>query len=54
MSEGERYHQDIKTMKERYQERWDKRMMADLESEFPVREEIQDEIEQSASQHQIV
>lgn len=27
--QGERFHQDIKIMEERYQGRWDKRMMAD-------------------------
>ena len=27
--QGERFHQDFKTMEERYQGRWDKRMMAD-------------------------
>ena len=28
-TEGERFHQDIKVMEERYQGHWDKRMMAD-------------------------
>ena len=27
--QGERFHQDIKTMEERYQGRWDTHMMAD-------------------------
>ena len=27
--QGERFHQDIKTMEERYQGRWDSHMMAD-------------------------
>ena len=27
--QGERFHQDIKTMEERYQGRWEKRMIAD-------------------------
>ena len=27
--QGERFHQDIKTMEERYQGRWDHHMMAD-------------------------
>ena len=27
--QGERFHQDIKIMKERYQDRWDTHMMAD-------------------------
>ena len=28
--QGERFHQDIKIMEERYQGRWDKTMMADF------------------------
>ena len=28
--QGERFHQDIKIMEDRYQGRWDKRMMADF------------------------
>ena len=27
--QGERFHQDLKIMEDRYQGRWDKRMMAD-------------------------
>lgn len=27
--QGERFHQDIRTMEERYQGRWDSQMMAD-------------------------
>ena len=40
--QGERFHQDIATMEDRYQGRWDERMMADycwtLQRDYPDRD----------------